>query len=73
MAKTIGTLVILAVIVVGLVGIKINTSNVKLNIPPFISEWFDNGGDDKLKEAVDKSKEIIENVSSNFDNGAEEK
>lgn len=73
MAKTIGTLVILAVIVVGLVGIKINTDNVKLNIPPFIYEWFDNDGNDKLKEAVDKSKEIIESVSSNFDNGVEEK
>lgn len=67
MMKTLGTVVFLCILYIGIFGININKNDFKLKCKPFIKEWISSDKTENLKDNIDEvlstSKDKIEQVS----------
>lgn len=64
MRKFIGTIVIVAIIIVGFTGLKLNVNGYKMNVPPYISNIFKDkkveiSPEEVKKDVVDMSNKIL--------------
>lgn len=72
MMKTLGIVVFLCILYIGIFGININKNDFKLKCKPFIKEWIASDKPEELKENIDEvlstGKDKIDEVSEKVEN-----